>query len=176
MEDFHDRIVIRVRVESSGRLDPQEQQDAIQLSLESFSKFLLEGFDGTSMGELVNAMKTIVMRRCVDVQRREARHRTVPLEGSWTEHDDPDRPAPAWEYGQAKRQLEDEETGRDTMGFAAWALPKLSERRRRVAQLMLAAATTEEICAALEVSKENAHQLCSRTAKDLRDLKEQYDA
>lgn len=177
VEDFYDRIVIRVRVEAAGgKLDRDEQDDVVQLALESFSKFLLGDFDGSSMGELVNAMKTIVMRRRVDVQRKGARDSTVPLDGSWTEHEDPDRPAPAWEYGQAERRREDDETGRHTMSFVAWALPQLPERRQEVARLMFAAATTEEIRAALGVSEQNAHQLCSRTAKALRDLKEQYDA
>lgn len=175
VEDFHERIRLRVAYESTGQLDRDEREDAVQLCLESFADGLFRTFDGTTMGELVNAMKRLVHFRCIDIQRKEARHSGASLDGGWDEEDS-DRPTPDWEYDQAKRQFADAETGKDFMGFLAWALPQLPARPRRVAELMLASATTEEICAEFEVSVPNAHQLRSRASKELRQLKEQYDA
>ncbi len=175
VEDFYERIRLRVAYESNGHLDWHEREDAVQLCLESFSDGLFRTFDGTSMGELVNAMKKLVFFRCIDIQRKEARHSGASLDSGWDEAD-PDRPAPDWEYDQARRRFEDTEDGRDHIGFLAWALPQLRERPRRVAEMMLAFATTEEICTEFAVSVDNAHQLRTRASKDLRDLKEQYDA
>ena len=59
------------------------------------------------MGELVNATATLARGICIDVQRasiRRRRHEGASLDAGW-EADLEDRPAPAWEAGEADAAL-----------------------------------------------------------------------
>lgn len=173
--DLFDRITAQVTYESIGHLDADEREDAVQLCLQSFSDKLITSFKGTSVGELVNAMKTLVKYRCIDVQRKETRHGGESLDAGWAD-DDPDRPGPDWERDEAWNRFDREQLGRDAQGFLDWMLPQLKGQQREVMELTLRGDTLEEICQQLSVSKPNAYQLRSRANKALVKLKEQYDA
>ena len=87
--DFRDRIDGLVAATHKGRLDDDEHELAVQLALIRFSSNLVNTFDGVSMGELVNATKTLSRGICMDVQRRsirERRHAGPSLDSVW---DDP---------------------------------------------------------------------------------------
>ena len=65
----------RVRAWSSSRAaatsPPIEQDEALQRALIKLANNMIHTFSGTSMGEWVNATKTLVFGACVDTQRRE---------------------------------------------------------------------------------------------------------
>src|SRR3954468_6635829 len=71
--DFFDRIDGFVAAAHKGRLDDEEHELAVELSLARFTTNLVQTFTGDSMGELVNATKTLTQRICIDVQRSSIR-------------------------------------------------------------------------------------------------------
>jgi DNA-directed RNA polymerase specialized sigma24 family protein len=81
-----------------------------------------------------------------------------------------------WEAELARRRHEQDERDRDHRDFLHWALPQVKEERRRVLELTIHGAAIPEIAAELGISADNAYQRRSRGLKDLRTLKEQYDA
>src|SRR5690349_8401444 len=123
--DFRDRMGALVYLAHQGGLDKEEHEEAVRRALERFGLRLMHTFEGTSMGELVNACKTMATYAYRDVQRdsvaRRARE-TVPL--------DADAPAPSWDASEARRRYEADETAREIDGFLAWALPQLNDNRR----------------------------------------------
>ena len=83
--DFYDRMDGFVYAAHKGRLDESEHELAVQAALIRFSTRLVETFAGGSMGELVNATKTLARGICMDVQRASVRaRRTVPFEDEYT--------------------------------------------------------------------------------------------
>jgi hypothetical protein len=176
--DFKDRMDGFVALAHNGRLDDDEHELAVAMSMAKFSKNLVETFEGVSIGQLVNASKTLARGICIDVQRisvREHRHETRSLDAGW-DADTEDRPAPSWEADEAVRRFERVQRSAEVDDFLDWALPQVKQERRRALELSFAGAELPEICDELDVKRDNAYQLRSRGFKDLAKLKEQYDA
>jgi hypothetical protein len=176
--DFFERMDGFVALAHRGRLDHDEHQVAVQLSMVRFSHKLMESFEGVSMGELVNACKTLAWGICIDVQRgsiRAREHHARSLDAGW-EADADERPTPSWEAGEAVRRHEREQRSADTRDFLDWALPQLPPDRRRVLELTFAGAELPEIMRHEKISRDNAYQRRSRGFRDLKKLKERYDA
>jgi hypothetical protein len=175
--DFYDRMDGFVYLAHRGRLDHDEHEVAVQMSMARFSERLITTYQGVSMGELVNACKTLARGICMDVQRGEMRaHRGArSLDAGW-DADAEDRPMHRWEADEAWHRLEREERSGEIREFLAWALPQVVETRRRVLELSFEGATIPEICAELGITEPNAYQRRSRGFRDLKTLKERYDA
>ncbi len=175
--DFFDRIDGLVGAAHRGRLDDDEHDEAVQLSMIKFSKNLIETFAGDSMGELVNATRTLARGICIDVQRKSIRVRDVEsnsFDAGWDD-DKEDAPSRSWETGEAWERAEREERRQDTIEFLNWALPQVAESRREVLKLTFEGAEVDEITGVLGLSRDNAYQLRSRGMSDLKKLKERYD-
>jgi hypothetical protein len=167
--DFYDRIDGLVAATHKGRLDDDEHALAVTLSMVRFSNRLITTFAGISMGELVNATKTLARGICIDVQRRSIRdHR---LEGPSLDESE----RPVWELDESERSYDDDERAAEARDFVSWALPQIGEDRRRVLELTLYGAEIPEIMQELGITRDNAYQRRSRGLKDLAKLKEQYD-
>jgi hypothetical protein len=175
--DFFDRMDGFVAGAHKGRLDSAEHELAVELSMVRFSQRLITTFDGVSMGQLVNACKTLARGICIDVQRTSMRERRLEgpsLDSGWDPAGEPGRRA-AWEVEEAERRLDDAEHAADAREFLEWALPQVKEERRRVLELTLLGAEIPEIMDALGIGRENAYQRRSRGMSDLKRLKERYD-
>jgi RNA polymerase sigma factor (sigma-70 family) len=162
-----------------GRLSPQERDDATQRALVKLWRNMVHTFEGTSMGEWVNATRSLVDFACRDVQRAGAvrsRRETsldrqrVGDEGDLTGAHDSRLAKLAHE--QHRREGERGEAA----SFVVWALPRIAdERRRRVLERTLDGSPAEELAAELGVSIANLYQLRSRGLKDLARLWEQWN-
>ena len=174
--DFTDRMDGLVVANHKGRLDDAEHEEAVQRALVKFSTRLIDSFGGTSMGELVNATKTLCRFVCIDVvdDAKAYRQKHYSLEDGWSSDGEDDRPSPQWEADAAREAYADEESEADMEAFLEWALPQLIASRRAVLERTLAGVPVAEICAELKLSKDNAYQLRSRGTKDLAKLYTQY--
>jgi RNA polymerase sigma factor (sigma-70 family) len=142
-----------------------------------FATRLVTSFEGSSMGELVNACRTLARGICMDVQRTSMRrhgHGDRSLDAGWDAGSD--EPAPSWESDEALRRFEQDQRADETREFLAWALPHVKGDRRRVLELTFHGAEVSEIAAELDITHDNAYQRRSRGLKDLKKLKEQFDA
>jgi RNA polymerase sigma factor (sigma-70 family) len=175
--DFFDRMDGFVALAHKGRLDHDEHEVAVQMSMARFSARLIDSYEGVSMGELVNACKTLANGICMDVQRSEMRaHRKAKsLDAGW-DADAEDRPSQTWEADDAWHRFERAERSTEVQDFLAGALPQIIEDRRRVLELSFEGASIAEICEELGITEANAYQRRSRAFKDLKTLKERYDA
>ena len=175
--DFFDRMDGFVSVAHKGRLDHHEHELAVQMSMARFSERLISTYEGVSMGELVNACRTLARGICIDVQRAEARgHKgAASFDAGWSA-DAEERPTPSWEADEAWHRLERAQRGAEVRDFLGWALPQIAEDRRRVLELSFEGASIPEICAEVGISEANAYQRRARAFKDLKRLKERYDA
>jgi DNA-directed RNA polymerase specialized sigma24 family protein len=161
------RGMVDVRARKYG-LDADERQEAVQGALVKLWNNMVRTFRGTTMGEYVNATKQLVEFACADVQRDAARR---------TEHetrleDDAENVHPDWKADELADQ-DHRRAGeqKDAADFVAWAVPQLSnERRRRVVELTLSDAHAEDIAGELDVTMANLYALRSRGIKDLRKL------
>jgi DNA-directed RNA polymerase specialized sigma24 family protein len=138
---------------------------------------LVDTFEGVSMGELVNACKTLARGICIDVQRAAVRRREregISLDAG-RDDDGGERPVPRWEADEAAERFARAERGAEATDFLEWALPQVKEDRRAVLVATFAGAELAEIADALAISRENAYQRRSRGMKDLARLKERYD-
>jgi RNA polymerase sigma factor (sigma-70 family) len=168
--DFYDRMDGFVAAAHLGRLDAEEHELAVGLALARFSNRLMHTYTGTSMGELVNATKTLARGICIDVQRMSVRARRYEAASL----DEEERPA--WETGESLRRHDDEERSAEVRDFLDWALPQIGEARRRVLELTFDGAELDEIVQELGISRDNAYQRRCRGMKDLAKLKERYDS
>jgi hypothetical protein len=176
--DFFDRMDGFVALAHAGRLDDEEHELAVAMSMARFSKNLITTFDGISMGQLVNACKTLARGICIDVQRTSVRrheHEGPSLDAGW-DADAEERATHGWEADEAARRFEREERSAEVLDFLEWALPQLTDDRRNVLELTFHGATIPEIVDELGVTSANAYQLRSRGLRDLTKLKERYDA
>jgi RNA polymerase sigma factor (sigma-70 family) len=175
--DFFDRINNVVEATHVGRLDDEEHELAVQLAMMRFSTRLITTFRGASIGELVNACHTLAHGICIDVQRRSMRDRRRgdrSLDAGWDA--EADEPAHSWESDESLRRFEQSQHAEETREFLAWALPQVKDERRRVLELTFHGAEVSEIAAELDITHDNAYQRRSRGVKDLKKLKEQFDA
>ncbi len=169
VESNFDRIAGFVALQARGRLSPQERDDAVQRAIVKVWRNMVSTFDGVSMGEWVNAVRTCAGFAVTDVQREAARRsaRETALDE-------------AAEYrwsavAHQEHRREDERAG--ARDFVAWGLPRMqNSRQRTVIERSLDGVPAEEIAAELAVSLPNLYQLRSRGLKDLATLKELYDA
>ena len=176
--DFFDRMDGFVAAAHKGRLDANEHEDAVQLAMIRFSKNLIASFEGVSMGELVNACKTLARGISIDVQRRSMSRRShegSSIDERWDADAEDGPAAPSWETGEARDRFDAAERGREVADFLGWALPQIKDKRRDVLAMTFEGLELPEICAELGISAANAYQLRSRGMKDLSKLKEQYD-
>lgn len=173
--DFHDRMDGLVAVAHGGRLDADEHELAHQLAMIRFAQNLIHTFEGTSIGQLVNATKQLARYACMDAQRRAIAERG-PVAASLDEGD-AGRGAQLvrWEHRAAEHAYDDAQAGRDAMAFLVWALPRIPEPQRRVLQLTAAGADLDAICAELAITGANAYQRRSRGMKALARLWEEFD-
>jgi RNA polymerase sigma factor (sigma-70 family) len=175
--DFFDRMENVVDATHAGRLNDEEHELAVQLAMMRFSARLITTFRGSSIGELVNACHTLAHGICIDVQRssmRQRRHGDRSLDAGWdAESNDP---APSWESDESLRRFDQHQRADETREFLAWALPQVKEERRRVLEFTFHGAEVSEIAAELDITHDNAYQRRSRGMKDLKKLKEQFDA
>jgi len=170
--DVYDRMDGFVGTAHRGRLDDDEHELAVAMALERFARKLIFTFRGTSMGELVNATRTLAQRICIDVQRMSVRaHLYVG-----PSFDAPPESGGAWDAAAATQRYEDEQRGAEALDFLRWALPQLKAERRQVLELTIAGADLAEIVSELGVSRDNVYQRRSRALRDLAKLKERYDA
>ena len=176
--DFFDRMDGLVAGAHKGRLNPDEHEQAVQMAMIRFSQNLISSFDGVSMGELVNACKTLARNISIDVQRKSVSRRShegPSIDDSWNTDGEDGPTGPAWETDEAYARFEAGERSRDVRDFLGWALAQIKDNRRDVLELTFAGLEIHEICAELDITPDNAYALRSRGMKDLSRLKEQYD-
>ena len=174
---FFDRMDGLVAAEHRGRLSAREHDDAVALALDKFALKLLWTFRGTSMGELVNATKTLVFGACTDVQRKAKRDRKRAPVSLDEVREDPEggHAATHWaEAEQADLQLARDVERREARDFVSWGLAQLDERKRVVLDLTRQGVPVEEIMEELGESRDNVYALRSRGFKQLRELEGRY--
>jgi len=156
-------------------LSADERQEATQLALVKLWRNMVRTFKGTSMGEWVNSTKQLVEFSCQQTQRDAARR---------TEHEttlemptsDPEDERVDWRSVKLAQEeyRRDQERG-DASGFFAWALPQVTNERRRVAvEDILDGVPAEDTAARLGIEVGNLYQLRTRGLKDLRKLRDQW--
>lgn len=170
--DVFDRMDGFIGTAHRGRLDDEEHELAVAMAMERFARRLICTFRGVSMGELINATRTLAHHICIDVQRMSIRA---------NRHEGPSLDAPvesggAWDAHAATRHYEDEQRGAETRDFLDWALPQLKTERREVLELTFAGAELPEIVDELGITRDNVYQRRTRAMRDLAKLKERYDA
>lgn len=181
VENF-DRVRIMVLSHSRGHLSPAAQEDAVQQACIKLLTNMISTFAGTTMGEWVNATRTLVHHVCSDVQRAERRHtdRQEALhhtgdDGAGTE-DLTLRVYRALEQAEAERAADEDE--RDVLTektrFLEWALPQLTPKRREVLELDRREIPIEEIQERTGMSRDAVYATRSRGLKDLARLAEEY--
>lgn len=168
------RGMVDVRASRYG-LSADERAEALQRALVKLWHKMVASFDGTTMGEWVNATRTLVDFVCRDVQRDAARRsqRETTIGGGAP---DPDTDDGAWKDAQLAQQRHAREQERaDAAGFVDWALARLGDDRRRlVLQRTLEGAPANEIAGELGVSMDNLYAIRSRAVKDMRTLRDTW--
>lgn len=164
-----DRMDGLVAAAHKGRLDDDEHDQAVSLALSRFTFKLIHTFEGVSMGELVNATKTLASYICMDVQRASMAKKTVSLDHGW-DADDDGSSSSAWEAVESQRRFELDEHTRDMDAFRDAAMAQLPPRQREVVDLTFQGAEIDEICDQLDLTRDNAYQLRSRGLRKLAQL------
>lgn len=180
-----DRVRAFVALESRGRLSTDEQQDALQRALVRIATNMFETFRGASVGEYVEAVRTLVKFACIDTQRRAATHsrRERPLDAGGAADDAPGSGRLDAEVYAAidaqRRELESREEDAsgvaDGQAFLDWAVPQLSPQRRAVIELDRRDVPVQEIQARLGVSRDVVYASRSRALRDLARLRSEYE-
>ena len=146
---------------------PAERDEALSIAARKLWKDMITTFRGTTKGEWVNAARRCVWYAAHQVQRDAAKLRA--REGIGLEDDE----AAAWRHDKFAREQEKAAA----TDFVVWAVPQIPDaRQRRVVERTLEGATTDEIMAELEVSRDNLYKLRQRGHEALAELKEQWDA
>jgi len=180
VEDNFDRVRGMVeRIAPAYRLSEDEREEALSLALVKLWHKMVRTFEGESMGEWVNATKRLVDFSCREIQRRGAKRtaRETSLDARTSPEDDETTGSP-WKEAELARQQQrrDGERG-EAADFVAWALPQIGdERRRQVLERTLDGVPAEEIASELGVSMDNLYAIRSRAVKDMRKLRERWDA
>lgn len=168
------RGMVDVRAGRYG-LSAAERDDAFQLALVKLWHKMVASFRGATMGEWVNATRTLVEFVCMDVQRQAAK-RSARETAFGVRDDDPDDGGVDWLGDElAQRQHAREQQRVDASDFVAWALPQINDDRRRlVLDRTLDGVPAEDIAAELDVSMDNLYAIRSRAVKDLRKLHDDW--
>ena len=182
LTDNFDRVRTMVILQARGHLSHEEQQDALQRALIRIAVNMIHTFRGTSMGEWVEATRTLVAYACMDTQRRAmaTSGRERSLDWSAGAEDEPRQPEAEVFAAIEARAREEERRDHDAealsegRAFLAWALPQLSGRRREVIELDRMGVPVEEIQRRLGVSRDVVYAARSRALRDLAKLRERY--
>lgn len=182
LTDNFDRVRGMVVLYSRGHLSHDEQQEALQRALIKIANNMIETFRGTSMGEWVESIRTLVKFACIDTQRRAAaisRHER-PLDQPGRDDDDAGR----WDadvYAAIEERRREQEGAeeeadalRDGQTFLHWAVPQLSTKRRAVIELDRGEIPVEQIQTNLGVSRDVVYQRRSLALRDLGKLRGEY--
>jgi RNA polymerase sigma factor (sigma-70 family) len=177
-----DRVRSFVVLQSHGRLSPHEQDDALQLALIKLLANMIDTFRGQSMGEWVEATRTLVTFACIDTQRRAtviSKHERS-LMGAVADDGEVER-SDVLAYAaieEQRRQQEDAEHEAEALrhgqAFLDWAIPQLTEKRRAVIELDRDEVPMAEIQKRLGMGRDAVYQSRSRALKDLAKLREEY--
>ena len=135
VEDNFDRVRAMVDLWGrDGKLSRDERDEATQRAIVKLWHNMVHTFHGSTMGEWVNATRTLVEFACLDVQRAGARRsrREASLDETWA--DDEGAVSGIWdrqlgELAEQRRRRDDEHA--EARGFVAWALPQIADERRR---------------------------------------------
>ena len=167
--DFYDRMDGFIYAAHKGRLDEQEHEQALELALIRFSTRLPHTFAGTSMGELVNATKTLARGICMDVQRGDPRAaRRAARRPAGRVH------APGSPRGRPPlRGRRGGRRGARLRGVGAAADPR--DPAGACSSSRSTAPRSARSCRSSRSPRDNAYQRRSRAIKDLAKLKELYD-
>ena len=182
LTDNFDRIHGMVVVESRTHLSHDEQQDALQRALIRLANNMIETFHGSSMGEWVNATRTLVKYACIDTQRREQTisKRERPLDAPGRDAEDAGRydtdvyAAMEKDRQNCESDEHDAERRGERQAFLDWAVPQLSPKLRAVVELDREGVPVEEIQERLGVSRDVVYQSRSRAATQLAKLLKEY--
>ena len=182
LTDNFDRLRAMVALESRGRLSHDEQQEALQRALIRIANKMIHTFRGTSMGEWVEATRTLVKFACIDTQRRATAISKYERSLHNPSRDDEDTGrwdaavyAAIEERRREQESLEDDAVElRHGQAFLDWAMPKLSPKRRAVIELDRQDVPVEEIQQRLGVSRDVVYASRSRALKDLAKLRDEY--
>lgn len=162
-----------------GRLSADEREEATQLALVKLWHNMVDSFHGRTMGEWVNATRSLVEYACLDVQRSHARRsaREASLDEQRADEDGSVSAAHETRLGElALEQHQRKEERADAETFIDWALPQIkSERQRTVVERTLEGAHADDVVAELDVSKANLYQLRRRGLDDLGRLYGEWD-
>lgn len=185
LSDNFDRVNAMVRLESRRLLSDDEQQEALQRALIKIANNLIETFRGISVGEWVEATRTLVKFACIDTQRRATAisRRERSLDGPGAEDsDEPGRFDREVHEAIGELRHEQESAEEDAaaieegQAFLDWALPQLSDKRRAVIELDRDDVPVEQIQRRLGCSRDVVYASRSRAARDLAKLREDYAA
>lgn len=182
VRDNFDRVRGMVILRSRGHLSAVEQDDALQRALIKLSNNMIHTFNGTSMGEWVNATKTLVFGACVDTQRREkaSSRLRAPFDATDESGEDTGQLDRNVYRALEKQRLEQEAQAQDAdedtqaRGFLDWAVPQLSAKRRAVIELDRQDVPCEDIQERLGVSRDVVYASRSRALKDLAELRQEH--
>jgi DNA-directed RNA polymerase specialized sigma24 family protein len=182
VRDNFDRVRGMVILRSRGHLSAVEQDEALQRALIKLSNNMIHTFNGSSMGEWVNATKTLVFGACVDTQRREkaASSHRAPLDATGDAGEETGELDRQVYKALEKQRLEQEAVEQDAdddaqaRDFLDWAVPQLSAKRRAVIELDCQDVPCEDIQERLGVSRDVVYASRSRALKDLAKLREEY--
>jgi len=172
------RIQAWVRIEGRDYLSGIEFDDAESLAIEKIIIGLLANFNGSSMGEWVNAARRAVYFACKQTWRDASQHtnRTAPLHGTGDDGEFSDGQTAAVNKaalnGAAAASADEQEAdGLDELRERFFELlPQVAEGRREVLELQHAGYTTEQICVRLGKKPDAVYQAGSRGMSDIRRL------
>jgi DNA-directed RNA polymerase specialized sigma24 family protein len=166
------RGMVDVRASRYG-LSADEREEAVQRALVKLWHKMVATFRGSTMGEWVNATKTLVEYVCKDVQRSAAKQ-SAHETSLHAQFDDPDDDGADWLGDELALQWYAGEQERvDAADFVTWALPQIADGRRRlVLERTLDGVPAEDIAAELDVTMANLYAIRSRAVKDMRKLHE----
>jgi RNA polymerase sigma factor (sigma-70 family) len=180
LEDNFDRIRAMVDAWGWDKLSADEREEAVSRAGVRLWRNMISTFEGTSMGEWVNATRRCVAYACADVQRAAARRSGVEVSlerpAGATEGDGAS--AHEWRLGQlAEQERRREEERAEARDLVASALSRMADARQRlVLERTIDGVPGQEIAAELGVSMPNLYQLRSRGQRELARLIEDEQA
>lgn len=184
LTDNFDRVRNMVDAESWDHLSRDERDDAVQKALIKISNNMIDTFRGTSVGEWVEATRTLVRHICIDVQRAAARvHKhEASLGETWSGSDDERgrHDSDVFKAIERRRRFEAEATAdaerlEERGDFLDWAVQQLSPKRRAVIELSRQEVPVPEMQERLEMSRDALYQSRHRAIEDLCKLRDEYE-
>jgi RNA polymerase sigma factor (sigma-70 family) len=179
MHFSYDRVAGFVRLSGRKRLRSEtEVEEAISEALMRLFRRMSETFEGTSMGEYVNATKQLCEYAVLDVQRSAA-IRTKREVGSVDDTRDDGEGGQVSRFNGALKAEAEKRAAIASEALEASAvlseyIPRLKkERSRVVVEHMRDGVTLKETATELDVSETNAYQLRTRALKELKALIEE---